>query len=57
MRRQNSTGELSSISGCGDVHELEANVEEISKKDVPQQDKIKELEFLVEKLIRFSAYS
>jgi hypothetical protein len=36
------------------LEELEANVEEINKKDAAQQDKIKELRVFIEKLIRFS---
>jgi hypothetical protein len=36
------------------IQELEANLEENSKKYVAQQENIKDLEVLIEKLIRFS---
>jgi uncharacterized coiled-coil protein SlyX len=35
------------------IEELEANVEENNKKIVAQQEKIKELKVLIDKLIRF----
>lgn len=45
--------DLSSISRCGDTRS-ETNVEEINKIYAAHQDKIKELEVLIEKLIKFS---
>ena len=36
------------------IEELEANVEEINNKDAAQQNKIKKLEVLTDKVIRFS---